>query len=101
MIKGTTPTFKLILNDETVDLTLAQNVYATFKQAKTEITKTGTDIEVSRDEVDVYFTQAETLSFQYGKIEVQLNWTYADGKRRCSTIISVDVGHNLIERVLE
>lgn len=101
MIKGTTPTFKLILDDETVDLTLAQNVYATFRQKDKIITKTGTDIVVSRDEVDVYFTQEETLSFQYGKIEVQLNWTYSGGLRACSTIITVDVGHNLIERVLE
>ena len=43
MIRGTTPTFKLMLNDETVDLTQAVNVYATFKQKNNETTKTGAD----------------------------------------------------------
>lgn len=101
MIKGTTPTFQLILDDQTLDLTSAVNIYATFRQGKTEITKTGADIEVSAHEVDVYLSQAETLSLSYGKVDIQLNWTYVGGLRRCSTIVSVDVSHNLIERVLE
>lgn len=42
MIRGTTPTFKLLLNDEEVDLTAAANIYATFKQGSVLITKTGT-----------------------------------------------------------
>ena len=54
MVRGTTPTFKLYLDDEYVDLTQAVNVYVSFKQKDTLITKTGEDIEVREDEVDVY-----------------------------------------------
>lgn len=101
MIRGTTPTFKLTLNDETVDLTQALNVYATFKQLNTLITKSGVDIEVTANEVDVYLSQAETLQFSEGYIDVQLNWTYTDGRRACSNIIKVAIGRNLINEVLE
>lgn len=99
--KGTTPTFKLILNDDSVDLTQARNVYATFKQNTKEITKTGEDIAISEREVDVYLSQEETLAFTYGKIEIQLNWTYGNNERACSEIVAVNIANNLIERVLE
>lgn len=102
MIRGTTPTFSLMLNDETVNLTEAQNVYATFKNLNTLITKTGDDITVTANQVDVFLSQEETLLFNDGsKVEVQLNWTYEDGKRACSNIIEVYVGKNLIGSVLE
>lgn len=101
MIRGTTPTFKLQINDETVDLTQAENVYASFKQQNTLLTKTGDDITVTANEVDVYFTQAESLKFLRGEIQVQLNWTYAAGERACSNIIKVAIGENLVPEVLE
>lgn len=97
MVRGTTPTFQLQITDETVDLTQATNVYATFKQESNTITKTGEDIEVTANQVDVYFTQKETLSFKAGTmIYCQLNWTYEDGSRACSNIISIAVGKNLV-----
>lgn len=101
MIRGTTPTFQLILKDETIDLTEALNVYATFKQGSKVITKTGEDIDVSPTQVDVYMSQEETLGFRYGDIRIQLNWTYSDGSRACTKIVKKNVGKNLIERVLE
>lgn len=102
MIRGTTPTFKLLLNDEEVDLTQALNVYATFKQGTVLITKTGEDLTVTEHEVDVYLNQEESLKFKEGdKLEVQLNWTYNDGKRACSNIIKIDVGRNLLGSVAE
>lgn len=102
MIRGTTPTFKLLLNDEEVDLTAAANIYATFKQGTVLITKTGEDLTVTEHEVDVYLNQEESLKFKEGdKLEVQLNWTYNDGKRACSNIIKIDVGRNLLGSVAE
>ena len=44
MVRGTTPTFQLQITDETVDLTQAINVYATFKQYDKVIQKTGSAI---------------------------------------------------------
>lgn len=101
MIRGTTPTFKLMLNDETVDLTQAVNVYATFKSRDNVLTKTGEDITVTANEVDVFLTQKETLAFTESTIQVQLNWTYVDGVRACSNIITVNVQNNLVNEVLE
>ena len=44
MIRGTTPTFQLVLNDDQIDLTQADNVYATFEQGCYSTTKTGDQI---------------------------------------------------------
>ena len=100
MIRGTTPTFELKITDNTVDLTQATNVYATFAQWGKTITKTGEDIDVSAQQVDVYFSQADSLSFSSGTIEIQLNWTYTDGSRAATNIIKVVIGDNLLPEVL-
>ena len=100
MVRGTTPTFILKITND-VDLTEAVNVYATFEQYYTKITKTGEDIEVTAHQVDVYLSQEETLQFAEGKVKIQLNWTYLDGRRACSNIIAVCVKANLVGEVLE
>lgn len=100
MIRGTTPTFKLTITDNTVDLTQASNVYATFEQRGKVLTKTGADLTVAAREVDVYLTQAETLGFYRGPLEIQLNWTYSGGERACSEIIRISIGDNLVPEVL-
>lgn len=109
MIRGTTPTFTLTLLDDNVDLTEASNVYASFKQApknncfresSEEVRKFGQDIVVRKNEVDVYFNQTDSLGFKEGRLYIQLNWTYSDGSRACSNIISVPVGPNLAEEEL-
>lgn len=107
MIRGTTPTFTLNMLDETLDLRQAVNVYATFRQRETLLTKTDLDITVTqeaehlRNTVLVYLTQEESLKFTAGSIEVQLNWTYEDGSRACSNIVTIAVSNNLEGRVLE
>ena len=100
MVRGTTPTFRLYLNDEYVDLTQAVNVYVSFEQKDVLITKTGEDLDITENEVDVYLSQAETLKFIKGDVEIQLNWTYLDGRRACSNIITIEVDKNLIGDVL-
>lgn len=109
MIRGTTPTFTLRMVDEELDLRQAENVYATFRQRDKILTKTGNDltITVTQEEgnynnvVEVYLSQAESLTFVSGSIELQLNWTYADGSRACSNIVSIAVANNLVGSVLE
>ena len=101
VVRGTTPTYRLVLNDNTVDLTLANNVYVTFTGLYHSITKTGEDLDVSATEVDVYLNQAETLEFTEGEIKIQINWTYEDGKRASTVIKKETVGENLESRVLE
>ena len=107
IIRGTTPTFKLSL-PASVDLTKANNIYVSFSQQSVKIVKSGEDLEVSAHEVDVYLTQEESLKFvcytydgKSNPVDIQLNWTYDDGSRACSTIVSVNVGRNLIGKVLD
>lgn len=100
MVRGTTPTFKLILNDDTVDLTTATKVYVTFSQNGIKLTKSE-DLEILEKEVDVFLSQEETLAFVLSSVEIQINWIYGDGKRACTNIVRVPVGRNLISEVLE
>ena len=103
MVKYTTPTFSLTVSTS-VDLTEADNVYATFSAgSRLLFTKTGEDLDVSAHQVDVYFGQEETAQFPTGAVSVQLNWTYQQGglvKRACSEIASVNVTPNLLSEVV-
>ncbi len=103
MYKYTTPTFTLTLPEGT-DLGLANEVVATFaKDGKEIASKTGGDLVVDTNVVQVYFSQEETKNFPLGVIGVQLNWTYIDGgktKRACSTIAKVWVDANLYKAVI-
>lgn len=99
--QGITPTFTLTLESETIDLTQSENVFVTFKQGSISLTKSGEDLTVREADVDVYLEQSETLMFARGKVAVQLNWTYADGSRGCSEIVSIDWAENLLQEVLE
>lgn len=105
--RGTTPTFDLVLTG--ADLTDAANVYATFKYYGGTITKSGEDLTVSADAsgeapvstVSVFLNQEETLRFQDGNVEIQVNWTYPDGSRASSEIAKVAFSRQLLGRVIE
>lgn len=101
MIRGTTPTFKLRLKDTSIDLAKADNIYVSFSQKSVRLMKSGEDLEVNGNEVDVYLTQEESLKFVDGEVEIQINWTYDDGSRACTNIVTINVSKNLIGRVLE
>lgn len=100
MIQFTTPTFILTLPN-TVDLSEAQNLYFSLVQGKTEIIKTGSDLVIDGQTVSVYLSQEETARFSNLKASLQLNWVYPNGARACSTIVSVDVGNNLLKEVVD
>lgn len=99
--RGTTPTFTLSFDDEGLDLTRARNVYATFEQGGTQITKTGEDLVIGAKTVEVYMTQEETLSFKAGSVDVQVNWTSAGGKRASSDIKAIRLTKQLLDEVIE
>lgn len=97
MVRGTTPTFILTLQD--ADLTNT-NVYVTFKQEELLLTKSGSDLSIEENVVSVYLSQEETLKFQRGNLYIQVNWTFDNGKRACSEIALVKVDNNLFNGVL-
>ena len=100
MVQATTPTFILSLPN-TVDLSLAANIYFSLRQGKLEIQKKNDDLVVDGQTVFVYLSQEETLQFQYGSAQIQLNWTYDDGSRACTNIANVQVSSNLLKEVVE
>ena len=80
-------------------------IYVTFCKMDGSLimTKTGDDLNITNNSVEVYLTQEETLSFPNGQIQVQLNWLYPEGnrvKRACSEIMSISAKKNLIDEVL-
>jgi len=104
MFRGTTPTYTFIM-PEAVDISLASEVFVTFSRNNgTEIfTKTGGDLEIANNSVEVYLTQEETLALPNGQVQVQLNWTYQEGtrtKRACSQILNIYTRRNLIDEVI-
>ena len=99
MHRGTTPTFTLTVPNE-YDLTACENIYATFQQNGTSVTKSGEDIDVSTHSVDVYLDQSETLLFKRGSISIQLNFTFPGGQRACTEIKRITIDDNLLPEVL-
>lgn len=102
--RGTTPTFTLTFpstGQNVVDLTLAANVYVTFKDNGKTVTKTGEDITVEAHSVSVYLSQEETLAFTKLGTEIQVNWTYSDGSRAASEIKTFRFSDQLLNKVVE
>ena len=98
--KGVSPTFTFTFSDENLDLTQAAHVYVTFKNGAT-ITKSDADLTIAARQIDVYLTQAETLAFRQGATQIQVNWTYGDGSRAASEVVSFSFSNNLLDEVLQ
>lgn len=98
--RGTTPTLTLTFRDETLDLTAANHVYVTFDGGGRTLTKVDSELSVSARQIGVFLTQEESLGFIEGQSKVQANWTYSDGRRGGSKPKPIEVGEQLLGRVL-
>lgn len=98
--RGTTPTLVLTFTDDNLDLTSAAGVYVTFKYGPNALTKTGEDLTVEAKKITVSFSQEETLSFPEGPMQIQANWTGADGFRAASEIQVFNWSRQLLPEVL-
>ena len=114
--KGTTPTLKLILRkkketDPEIDLSVADDIFVTFSRTYQQVlfTKTGEDLEIDGNEINVFLSQEETLNLKgvgHGNddsVLIQVNWTFTDEltnkKKRASTVIkSICLSPNLINK---
>lgn len=105
MYQGVTPTFTFKAPDE-VDLSLASKIWVTFStmDERELLTKSGSELTIVDNSVEVYLTQEETLKLPVGTIKVQLNWIYEEGnktKRACSNKLEIQIDSNLKREVLE
>lgn len=101
MYRGTTPTLTLKLKT-TVSLENLAELWATFKDATTEITKTLEDVTIDDAEktITVHLSQEETLQL-HGKIcQVQVRFKNSEGLAYATNICEVDVGMILKEGVI-
>ena len=101
MIRGTTPTLTLTVDDTGTDFQYADSVYVTIKQGDNIITKTGTDLSVSGQSVSCWLTETESLSLkENAEAFVQVNWTYTEGggtvKRAATNVQSIHIGYQLM-----
>ena len=101
MTKGSTPDFTLTVGTNTLDLSQQSHVYATVKQGNTTVTKKDTDLSISGNVVTFSLTQEESLKFAQGEGEVQVNWTYDNGKRGQSKVAIFPIERTLLPEVLE
>ena len=97
--RGVTPTFTLTFVDENLDLTAASHVYVTFKSGIT-ITKSDDELTIATKQIDVFLSQEETLSFKQRQVAIQANWTYSDGTRAASDIVSYNFSEQLLDKVV-
>lgn len=103
MTRGTTSTFTLTIDNDSVDLTAAsvRHVYVTIFQGRALVTKSDDDLDIEKRAVGCYLSQEETLRFQSDKTpaEVQINWTYEDAsgeiKRMATNIGQICIGRQL------
>lgn len=108
MISGTTPTLKLRIKKETVDLSQAENIYVSIRQGKTTyIEKSGDYIELDGQRlVKVWLTQEESFRLTPGVMAwVQINWTYLDAynnhRRAATRFAEIPITPQLLERVVQ
>lgn len=107
VIIGTTPTIDMTLDDESIDLSAAAHVYATFVAVKTpgrhtiKLQKKDGQLTLNGNSASYQMTQEETLAFGVGNVECQLNWTYNSGAtREASNIVTFYLSRNLEMEVL-
>lgn len=100
MIRATTPTFILTLDDDSgVDLQTAEKVFFTISQRSVTITKEVTPTGALT--VEVTLTQTETLQLVEGApTKIQLNWIDANGRRTATEVESITVDEQLLKEVI-
>jgi hypothetical protein len=95
----TTPVFTLTFSEMDLDLTQAEEVFVTFRQACKLMTVTGDDLTVGEQTIAVSFTQEETAEFCEGDVEIQANWVIA-GKRAASEVVNYQFTKQLLQEVI-
>lgn len=94
-----TPTFTLEFEEEDLDLTEAQSVYVTLTSGKYSVTKTGDALRVQAKQIDVHLEQSETGKMQ-DIVYIQMN-AMIGGERVSSEVLTVEIGDQLLKKVIE
>lgn len=100
MYRGITPTIILTFPEGT-DFTDSTVYVSLSDHSRKEIMRlTGEDLTINQNVISLYLTQEQTLALPW-LVYIQVNWTYGDGSRACSKIVSFATKKNLIDEVLQ
>ena len=89
MRRGTTPTHTFTLPEE-IPLSTFTVIFITYSQmGRVRVEKTIDDIIIDGHTVTVILTQADTLSFRSGSVEIQMRAKTALGEAYASDIVTV------------
>lgn len=88
MTQGTTPTLTVHLTEPAPDLTAQKRVSLTLAQGDKTLTVKSPDprLEVAEKFVRLTLTQAETLQFSPGAVQLQLRWLDNSGGAGASRV---------------
>lgn len=97
MIRFTTPTQVHTLKG--VDLT-GCDVYVSYQQGLRGMDIPAESVEYADEDstITVSFTQKQAGWFREGKVKVQINWVYPNGKRDATDTKEIEVIGNLLSR---
>ena len=100
MIQYTTPTDELVVKG--VDLT-GYEVWASYRQRSKKLDVQAQSVTYDGEDTTLLIplTQEQTGAFCCGQVAVQVNWLTPEGARDATTIKTIDVGGNLLDRVME
>lgn len=110
MIRATTPTLRLTINSctgDTVDLSLARNVYVTIQQGSKVINLSGDEVTYEGNVVSVFLSQENSLALNENEmVKIQVNWTYlAEDEqtilRAATNVGRIMISEQLLKQVLE
>lgn len=96
----TTPTFTLTFDEQGLNLKEAAGVYVTFRSGANVVTKSGSSLDIGERSISVYLDQSETGKFKCGELEIQANWTGANGERSASEVEKYQITEQLLKRVI-
>ena len=105
MVPGCTHALDLELDDHTIDLGEADNVYVSIVQGPTSLVLSGSNVVTDVYRLTVYPTQEQSLRFRGGsEAKIQVNWTYGGGRsgtsRMATEAATIKVDEQLLGRVL-
>ena len=96
---GSTPTTQLVLDGD-VNLLQAAHVYVTLHNGAADVVKSDGDLTIGQTTIGFDLTQEESLALKFRWTEIQVNWTYADGSRGETEIVTVEMDPTLEAEVL-
>jgi len=106
MIPGCTNAIDMTLDDQTVNLNNAQDLFVSINQNGMQLDFPKDRIQVAANgyQLSVYLTQEETMRFRFGTAVAQVNWTELDPlsnfSRAATDPFVIDIGQQFMRQVL-